>query len=431
MISNFKKIHFKIVFLIIICSTTSISGQASNSNSLEIAQLQKEVEELKLLMNQYNLERNNLESNKLEKKSNQISTALTPLSSATNLKKVTEDSATQFNFYGFIRADASYQFKGGNGIFNRIHKIDLEPKLPNRDRFYSNMNTSKLGVETKTTIQNNDIGGRLEVDFRGGSNNDTIRLRHVYITFNNWLVGQTTSSFIATDLQPEMLDFGSPLGIGSYRTPLIRYENKFDSNTAYFISMEKGRDENRFPALSAKLNHSFKNKQGSVSARTMIQQLRIPTLDDKTEFSWGVALGASYALTPRLKLIADYTHLKGDDKYILYSNVAYLENQAINEAYLNEFDSFTAGITYQFTPKLRSTLGYGAMFANDDNGFSKQDILSEQTQNKTLQQGWMNIMYTPIDPITIGVEYVHGQRKTFNDDKGTDSRIGTMLRYNF
>ena len=40
-------------------------------------------------------------------------------------------------------------------------------------------------------------------------------------------------------------------------------------------------------------------------------------------------------------------------------------------------------------------------------------------------------MYSPVSPITFGLEYVYGERKTFNGQKGKDNRVGAMARYNF
>jgi hypothetical protein len=40
-------------------------------------------------------------------------------------------------------------------------------------------------------------------------------------------------------------------------------------------------------------------------------------------------------------------------------------------------------------------------------------------------------MYSPVTPITFGLEYIYGERKTFNGLKGKDNRVGAMARYNF
>jgi hypothetical protein len=69
------------------------------------------------------------------------------------------------------------------------------------------------------------------------------------------------------------------------------------------------------------------------------------------------------------------------------------------------------------------------MFANDANQFAQQASV-DTTQNKTLQQGWWNMMYSPVPPVTLGVEYIYGERKTFSGQKGKDNRVGAMA-HNF
>ncbi|ENV17355.1 hypothetical protein F964_02069 [Acinetobacter guillouiae NIPH 991] len=40
-------------------------------------------------------------------------------------------------------------------------------------------------------------------------------------------------------------------------------------------------------------------------------------------------------------------------------------------------------------------------------------------------------MYKPYTPVTLGVEYVYGERETFNGKKGEDNRLNIMASYNF
>ncbi|MGE8538588.1 MAG: DcaP family trimeric outer membrane transporter, partial [Acinetobacter sp.] len=71
--------------------------------------------------------------------------------------------------------------------------------------------------------------------------------------------------------------------------------------------------------------------------------------------------------------------------------------------------------------KLRSSLGYGALIYDENN----------DTGNKKLQQGWVNMMYKPFKPLTFGVEYVYGERNTVDNLQGKDSRLEMMAKYDF
>lgn len=59
------------------------------------------------------------------------------------------------------------------------------------------------------------------------------------MTYNNWLIGQTTLNFLSAGTSPEMLDFNTALGGGTTRTPMVRYTDQLNPYTQYFIALEK------------------------------------------------------------------------------------------------------------------------------------------------------------------------------------------------
>src|SRR5690606_20417798 len=115
-------------------------------------------------------------------------------------------SGAEVNLYGFIRGDVAYQFEGAKGMFNSIHTVALEgsaDKKATEDRFDSTMTTTRIGLDFSTPSGEKPLKGKIEMDFRGGSDKDTLRLRHVYLSYDRWLIGQTTSSFLSTETAPE------------------------------------------------------------------------------------------------------------------------------------------------------------------------------------------------------------------------------------
>ncbi len=63
---------------------------------------------------------------------------------------------------------------------------------------------------------------KLEVDFLGA--NDGLRIRHAYLTYGDWLVGQTWSNFAVPDYMPETIDaLGYVGGSCASVTPQVRY----------------------------------------------------------------------------------------------------------------------------------------------------------------------------------------------------------------
>ena len=394
-------------------------ANAATAEQTQIQELRKEVEALKALIQQQQQVQLQQASQIEQVKAQPAQKYESPLAS---LKSKT---GADVNLYGFVRADAEYQFEGGDKIFNRINDVDLTDSDKYKDRFYATAKTTRIGLDFKAPVQGADVGGKIEVDFAG--TNDGVRIRHAYLTYNNWLFGQTTSSFLSTETQPEMLDFGSPLGIGTYRTPMVRYSDKINANTQYSVGLEKGNDDNRFPALTGKVGYKFADGKGTVNGRALVQEVRarpdnenLPYFDE-TKFGWGLAAGLRFSPVEQLTLNADYSHITGDDKFLLYTNNRFTVEDNNRELDLLDIDAFTVGATYKFNEKFRSTLGYGALYYDNAKG----------NQNDNLQQGWLNIMYNPVKPITFGAEYVYGERETANDQKGKDSRLGFMAKYDF
>ncbi len=345
----------------------------------EIKQLREEVQALKALVQQQQQVQINQQA-QLEQSRRaavvvatpgQITAVAAPVKESP-LASLKSKMGANVNLYGSVRADAEYQFKGGDGIFNRINAVDLNGVSDlNKDRFYSTLTASRIGLDFVAPVQGADVGGKIELDFRGGDKNDTVRIRHAYLTYNNWLIGQTTSSFLSLDTQPEMLDFNGVLGTGTFRTPMVRYGDKLSNTTSYVVGLEQGDSSNRLPTATAKISQKFNGDQGLVTARALVQETRVRTTNevkdatgkvitaattnhDETEFGWGLAVGAKYKLNDQLSVSADYTHLKGDSTYLLYDKgMTYNTARAADDLQLIDQDAVSVGATYRFNPRWR------------------------------------------------------------------------------
>ncbi len=398
------------VAFMLLGSTVISTAYADQTVTTEIEKLKSEVAELRQMLQVQQISETHREMKQEQK--------------LPTVNKWQSKSGAEISLYGFIRGDVAYQFEGAKGMFNSINSVALEGdpnKKSTEDRLDSTLTTTRIGLDFKAPIQDADIGGKVELDFRGGSDKDTVRLRHVYMTYNNWLIGQTTSTFLSTETSPEMLDFNTPLGGGTTRTPMVRYTDKLNDNTQYFVALEKGNDENRLPVATAKLSHKFAEGAGLVTARGLLQEVRVRDLDDETELGWGIGLGVNYKPVNQLILNANYSHVSGDNKFLLATsdNKRYIKHG--NNIELIDFDAFTLGATYKFSPQIRSTLGYGSVIYDGNNA----------NGNDHLQQGWLNVMYNPVKPITFGMEYVYGERETVEGKTGNDNRIEIMAKYDF
>lgn len=79
-------------------------------------------------------------------------------------------------------------------------------------------------------VQHGEVSGFFEIDMYGGGGNEVVsnssnpRLRHYYITYKNWMIGQNWSTFMPLHALPEALDFGGPhVGEVFIRETQVRY----------------------------------------------------------------------------------------------------------------------------------------------------------------------------------------------------------------
>ncbi|WP_180109084.1 MULTISPECIES: DcaP family trimeric outer membrane transporter [unclassified Acinetobacter] len=414
--------------LVVAMSLATVSMAHAGSNTSEIEQLRAEVAELKSLIKAQQQVQQQQQTEIQQVKARPVAPPPPPATPAVSLKSKT---GADVSLYGFVRGDANYIIEGADNDFNNVHTSKEEA----RDKLRATAKTTRFGLDFTAPVGgDNKVGGKIEVDFADASgSNDGLRLRHGYLTFNNWLFGQTTSNFLSSHA-PEMIDFNTNLGGGTTRIPQVRYNYKLAPDTQLFVSAEEGDSKGtvaadptyRLPNLTAKVTQGFAAGKGTASARALVENYKSKAADD-TETAWGVAAGASYAVTDQLKLNGDVSYTEGNSNYLYGSNSAYSVVDGNIEQ--NKFTAVQVGATYKFNEKLRSTLAYGALFADDGSAYAKD--ASNSNANEEAQQAWINFIYAPVKPVELGLEYVNGKRKNFAGESYNDDRVGLMAKYSF
>ena len=405
-------------------ATLMWSTAQAQTEQQQIEQLRQEVAALKALVQQ--------QQQVQVQQQQQITQVTTPKATAKREGlTLTTKGGAEVKAYGFVRGDANYIVEGGDNDFNAVASSKGEAK----DKLRSTLKTTRIGVDFSTPLENgNKLGGKIESDF--ASSSESLRMRHVYLTYNDWLIGQTLSTFLSNHA-PEMIDFNTNPGGGTSRVPMVRYSHKIAPNTQVMISAEKGDSAaSKFgdqdvklkysaPVLAAKVIQGFDEGKGSLSARALVEHYKAEVGQDDA-IAWGAAVGVNYQVTDPLKLSADYSYVQGNNKYLYATNSAFALDSE-QEIEQNEFHAVQIGATYKFSPAWRSTLAYGAVFADDGNAYASLN----QEGNEQVQQAWWNVIYSPVKPVDLGIEYVHGERETFAGDSYKDQRFGLMGRYSF
>ncbi|MBJ8442612.1 DcaP family trimeric outer membrane transporter [Acinetobacter bereziniae] len=405
---------FIIKSLALTVTALMVNTAQAATDSQEIQQLRNEVQELKALLQQQQQQVRLVES-KVES---------APASASSGLKS---KSGADINIYGFVRGDANYIIEGADDDFNKVNATTGEAK----DKLRATAKTTRIGLDFNTPVGDAKVGGKVEVDFAGNGVNENLRIRHAYLTYNNWLFGQTTSNFLSSHA-PEMIDFATNLGGGTTRIPQVRYAYNLAPTTKLLVAAEEGNSAGitgtaikySLPVLTGKVTQSYAGGNGNASARVLVENYKDNNIrKDKT--GWGIGVGTDFKVADPLKLFADASYVVGNSNYLYGSNSAYsVVNGDIEQ---NEFAAVQVGGTYKILPNLRSTLAYGALFADNGTDFAK----ANQSANEKVQQAWLNVIYSPAKPIDLGIEYINGKRETFAGQSYKDNRVGLMAKYNF
>lgn len=419
------------------------TAHAGTAEQKQIQQLRQEVEALKSLIQQQQQVQQQQQTQIEQVKAQPVQLAAAPAAkSESALTGFKTKAGASVNLYGFVRGDANYIIEGADDDFNAVHKSGGATALVN-DKLRATGKMTRLGLDFNTPVGDAKVGGKVEVDFAG--TNEALRIRHAYLTYNDWLFGQTTSNFLSNHA-PEMIDLATNVGGGTTRVPQVRYNFKLAPTTQLFVSAEKGDSkastnvtanavadstvQYSLPALTAKVTQGFADGKGNASGRALVEHHKVQGGNDD-KVGWGLAAGSTFDVTSQLKLSGDVSYVEGNSNYLYGANTAYVVG-ANGNIEQNKFTAVQVGATYKFNEKLRSTLAYGALFADDDTTYAKtfKDI-GNTTANKEVQQAWLNMIYSPVKPIDLGIEYINGKREAFTGKTFKDNRIGLMAKYNF
>ncbi len=179
------------------------------------------------------------------------------------------------SFGGFIKIDARH-VSGDVAYQDAWYGAGLATALTE-----SKSTTSLFAKESRFNMKytHGDVMGFIELDFFGGGGNEVIsnsvhpRLRHAFIKYDQFLVGQTWTTLMNTSALAETLDFAGPINGGVFaRQTQVRY-----TNGGLQLSLEnpesyKGdASQDSIPDFIAK--YTFKGDWGNVSVAGVVRQL--------------------------------------------------------------------------------------------------------------------------------------------------------------
>ncbi|HJU39719.1 MAG TPA: DcaP family trimeric outer membrane transporter, partial [Tahibacter sp.] len=306
---------------------------------------------------------------------------------------------------------------------------------------------SRFGVGIDSVTDNNDkFGGFFEWDFFGGAlgnenatNTYGVTLRHAYLYWNKWTAGQTWSVMMDTAALPDAVDFIGPTdGVIFVRQPQIRYT---DGN--FMVALEDPQttiiprgggaaassDRGAVPDLTARYN--WKGTWGHFGVAALLRNLRVdrqaagttPAIKD-SQFGGALSIGGKWNLGES----NDIRYQLTGGAISRYIGLGVTSDSVLDDANeLEAIDGWAGYVSWRhvFTKKLRGNVMYARSTYDNPIAYTGTAV------TKSSQSWRVNLFYSPLPKVDVGVEYMVGKRELESGADGEIDRLQFTAKYSF
>ncbi|MCG8392673.1 MAG: DcaP family trimeric outer membrane transporter [Pseudomonadales bacterium] len=358
---------------------------------------------------------------------------------------------TQLDFGGFIKADTIYsKYSDGEHATADVGEDFMVPSTIPVDptgmaddgsgKFNMHAKQSRFWLKSSTMTSAGEIRGHIEIDFQTTgqgderiSNSYAPRIRHAYVAWEEWLFGQTWSTFFNVSALPETLDFVGAAGTVFERQPQIRYTTgplmlalENPSTTLYGGSTNEY-DDNSVPDVVARYN--LDGDWGNVSLAAMGRELKYQDTiggveQDESEYGYGLSLAGRLMVGAMddIRFQVNYGNALG--RYTTLNAFRAGQIQADGDIELIDQWSGVLALRHHWSDQWRSN--FAVSVSEADNPADVAD-----TTNKTIQSAHANLIWQVAKPLSLGGELIYGDREIENGEDGDLKRVQFTAKYAF
>lgn len=369
-----------------------------------------------------------------------------------------QDDKPHVEIYGFVQADYIQDF-------NRVQPewaATLRPsKIPTIDGLYGadgqaliSARQSRLGVMMNFPTSNKTVYTKFEFDMFGvgdDAGQTTIRLRHAYGQWGQWLAGQTNSLFMDVNIFPNVIDYWGPAGMVFLRNPQIRWTPISNDKKSFAVAIENPSNDidtgilnrefdpdlvagiqgvQKIPDFTAQYN--AQQKWGHWQVAGILRQISFETANapgndpSGSELGWGIDLTGNYKFNKNNDLLAGVVYGEGIATYMNDGGVDLAPGGNIADPDAESVPLLGISVYLNHSWNDRFTSAFGFSQTSVDN-----TSLQDTDAFNTGQYASANLLYYPTKNVFIGGEALWGHREDNNGDSGDDFRTQISFHYNF
>jgi hypothetical protein len=306
------------------------------------------------------------------------------------------------------------------------------------------MRPSRFSVEFRQPVEGgtDTVKGFLEYDFLGNYERTSLRMRHFYAQYQNFMAGQNWSAFGDPDAFPDTLEFEGPPGIMAMRQPQFRYTQPLSKAHSIGVSVERSGVDTPFSTeygspVGSSLRpdmigfYRYENNYGHIhvaflsrSVGGVIPNSTVPDLRNHVEGVGGSVSGVWGLGSSKDNIVFQAILGKGisnyyNDNFGLGSDVGFNGNGVL---VATPTGSGHIGYQHYWTKVFRSTFSYGYTRINNTAG-------DPGTNYHVSHYATGNIMVQPWTSAVFGAEYVYGSLERKNGFKWVAPRVQASMTY--
>lgn len=372
------------------------------------------------------------------------------------------EDGKSFEIYGFAMLDYIQDF----GRVNPDWEDTLRPsRIPTDDEQFGDdgqasfsVKQSRLGVKAELPTAKGPLKAKFEFDMFGvgdDAGQTTIRLRHAYGEFGQFLVGQTNSLFMDGDIFPNTIDYWGPAGMVFLRNPQIRWtpvsgansfavalenpSNDIDSGQYRQVEDFPGvQGDQEWPDLTAQ--YRMNRDWGHVQLAGILRWIGAEVVDsdtnqvvyDDSDTGWGLDLTTVVKVLERDAIRAGIVFGEGIASYMNDGGMDAGPDRGLvggelpggTQVEAVELTGVSLYYDHWWNDRWSSSAGYS---------FTEVDNTAGQTGD-TFEKGSYasaNLLYYPVEKMMVGVELLWGEREDLDGANNDDTRVQFSFKYDF
>ena len=349
---------------------------------------------------------------------------------------------TSFGFGGRLEThatlgDVSYESTQSGRDLLRYTQIPVNAGAEQDNQFRFSSRDSRLWFQLLRPGDARDLNAYVEVDMTESPGSYQFFLRHAYISMGPLLAGRSYTTFIDSAVLPDVDTGGSPGEIFLKRDQL-RLTHRFNQALEIAVALEqpdsrisepastviRQYDDDHKPSFVSRL--TWRRDWGQLGLATLVRSLRWKQNGKDLQSTVG-GIGLSGRLNTgtlnNIRFMANYGN--GLGRFI--ASGAYADASVSRDfSKLNAQPVFSAMVAYQhfWNSEWRSTVSLGQ---------SRAELPGSASQQATerARSAQANLFWSPVPELSLGVEYLHAQRRLLDGQDGELNRLMLSARYTF